>query len=141
MFPKDTIISEESQDLLRRLIEFNPEKRLSWKEFFNHKLFDNANQSTITSDPKLLNYKLSICYTHNCDKVEEQFQKNKEADNPTTQLQCDLNNSIIPQESQQFSYIKSDTPENPKVMNNEYENDVKKVQNRFRHKQSIILFI
>lgn len=39
-FPPSTLISEESQELLRGLLEYDPSARISWKQFFNHRLFD-----------------------------------------------------------------------------------------------------
>lgn len=37
-FPRH--VSEESKDLIRRLLECDPMKRISWPEFFNHPLFN-----------------------------------------------------------------------------------------------------
>lgn len=36
-FPKE--ISDESKDLIRRLLKTNPKERIDWHDFFNHKLF------------------------------------------------------------------------------------------------------
>jgi serine/threonine protein kinase len=38
-YPPDVILSQESLDLLRGLLEANPMQRLNWREFFNHPLF------------------------------------------------------------------------------------------------------
>ena len=38
-FKKKTHFCEQVKNLLRSLLEPNPEKRISWEEFFNHKLF------------------------------------------------------------------------------------------------------
>jgi len=32
-------ISSEAKDLLRKLIEYDPKKRISWSNFFNHKFW------------------------------------------------------------------------------------------------------
>lgn len=39
-FPPGTSISSESQQLLIGLLEYDPSKRISWNEFFNHPLFE-----------------------------------------------------------------------------------------------------
>ena len=39
IFPSNNPISEECKNLLVSLIEFNPEKRIEWNNFFNHELF------------------------------------------------------------------------------------------------------
>ena len=36
-FPKE--VSNESKDLIRRLLKPNPKERIDWKDFFNHPLF------------------------------------------------------------------------------------------------------
>lgn len=36
-------ISPECQNLIRSMLQADPDKRISWKEFFNHKLFDEEN--------------------------------------------------------------------------------------------------
>lgn len=40
-FPKDVKMSDECKDLLVRLLEPDPNQRIEWKEFFEHKLFEN----------------------------------------------------------------------------------------------------
>lgn len=39
MYPPGIMLSQESLDLLRGLLEANPMQRLNWREFFNHPLF------------------------------------------------------------------------------------------------------
>lgn len=40
-------ISDDAKDLLINLMQFDPEKRISWKDFFNHPLFKyNKSKST-----------------------------------------------------------------------------------------------
>ena len=56
-------MSEDTKDLLRNLLTADPRERISWQEFFNHKLF----QHTDTNDP-LLN--------DNSANVEKEFINN-----------------------------------------------------------------
>lgn len=38
-FPSDPVVSEESKDLIRALLQPDPDKRISFSDFFNHKIF------------------------------------------------------------------------------------------------------
>ena len=40
-FPKTISVSEDSKDLIRGILQEDPEDRMSWIEFFQHRLFDN----------------------------------------------------------------------------------------------------
>lgn len=39
------IISNESKDLIQRLLKTNPKERIDWHEFFNHPLFEKYGTS------------------------------------------------------------------------------------------------
>lgn len=39
IFPEAPQISDESKDLLKHMLQFSPDRRITWKEFFNHKIF------------------------------------------------------------------------------------------------------
>lgn len=55
-------ISKEAKDLLARLIEADPNKRIEWKDFFNHPIFHKKE----TLD---LNLKNSVVFRNNEDQV------------------------------------------------------------------------
>lgn len=39
-FPNDVEVSEQCKDLLNKLLKVNPDERIDWSEFFNHKIFE-----------------------------------------------------------------------------------------------------
>ena len=39
-FPKDKNISEEAKNLINKLLQMDPKKRIDWPDFFNHPFFD-----------------------------------------------------------------------------------------------------
>jgi serine/threonine protein kinase len=67
-FPKP--VSAESKDLIQRLLQPNPDKRIDWKDFFGHPLFkkfdDPMNQQDLKKIGGILQSKM----------VNDQFQKN-----------------------------------------------------------------
>ena len=70
-FPRH--VSEESKNLINRLLECDPEKRISWPEFFNHPLFTKfVIKSTIVGNKK--NHMSVIGSNIKCDK---EFLNNK----------------------------------------------------------------
>jgi serine/threonine-protein kinase ULK/ATG1 len=46
-------ISEESEDLLRRMLTEDPQQRISWKEFFTHPLFDRKDFNIVPSHEEI----------------------------------------------------------------------------------------
>lgn len=64
-------ISDNAKDLLINLMQFDPEKRISWKDFFNHSLFKQNNilQESIYRDVQ--QFKLSV------KDVQHLFEINK----------------------------------------------------------------
>lgn len=50
-FPRE--ISDESKDLIKRLLKTNPNERIDWSDFFNHPLFTKFNQVNQEDDVML----------------------------------------------------------------------------------------
>jgi serine/threonine protein kinase len=46
-------ISEESEDLIRRMLTEDPKQRISWKEFFTHPLFDRKDFKIVPSHKEI----------------------------------------------------------------------------------------
>jgi serine/threonine-protein kinase ULK/ATG1 len=65
-------ISPECRDLLVNLIELNPQKRIGWESFFNHKLFSLHQQKKAAHDMMK-----SIMFRTNKDNVVQMFNLNK----------------------------------------------------------------
>lgn len=71
-FPKE--ISEDSKDLIRRLLKTNPKERMDWNEFFNHSLFEVKEKSGINDLYSQIGMMLIEGETQ---QVDSEFQKNK----------------------------------------------------------------
>ena len=64
--------NQDLDDLIKRLLNPDPEKRLSWDEYFNHKFFTKPPVSTITGTNKI-NSSNSIIIKVKIDKDRDQF--------------------------------------------------------------------
>jgi len=73
-FSKDVHISKECKDLLIGLLQYDPKKRIEWKNFFNHPLFDLHNGGD-GDEPIITN---SVIPNRNYqDKIKKEFEKNQ----------------------------------------------------------------
>ena len=72
-FSKDVRISKECKDLLIGLLQYDPKKRIEWKDFFNHLLFDLHNGGD-DDEPIITN---SIIPRNNHKKIIGEFVKNQ----------------------------------------------------------------
>ena len=71
-------ISEESKDLIRRLLKPNPKERIDWLEFFNHPLFqkfDNVGQTNNLND--LYSQIGELMVDNEASNIENEFHKNQ----------------------------------------------------------------
>lgn len=66
-------ISNAAKDLLMRLIEPNPKRRITWDEFFNHKLFVDH-----SADAGLIDPGRSVFLHEKSAVVEDMWNKNRE---------------------------------------------------------------
>src|SRR3990167_7025332 len=94
VIPPNIQVSQESRNLLRDLLEFDPISRISWKKFFNHPLFEKFKSTGFSTLESGLNQSLHHAVPNNHPKfvpqnqpfsqqdvVEIEFlQKKKEAD-------------------------------------------------------------
>lgn len=48
-FDKNIPVSDLMKSLIRSLLQMDPKKRISWEEFFNHKIFDEGPRSKNSS--------------------------------------------------------------------------------------------
>lgn len=72
-FAKDITISKECKDLLIGLLQYDPKKRIEWKEFFNHSLFDLHNGGD-EDEPVITN---SVIPRNNHVNIKKEFVHNK----------------------------------------------------------------
>lgn len=75
LFPQNTKfkISPECKELLINLIELNPQQRISWEGFYNHRLFLLHQQRKAGANDMMK----SIMFRNNKDNVYQQFNVNK----------------------------------------------------------------
>jgi hypothetical protein len=137
-FPKDVTVSEECRNLLISLLQYDPKKRIEWKEFFNHKLFDlhrKAEKNELTQ---------SMLYRENQELVRNQFLKNQKEAEAINDL--DL---IDPQERQEKE-VDAKLEKEEELKNNQYKELVdnerleelfKFARARYCHEKKKIIFI
>ncbi|KAM3137614.1 hypothetical protein pb186bvf_010228 [Paramecium bursaria] len=46
-FNKNIQVSQETQELIRRMLQYDPQKRIQWKELYNHKFITTQNQNQL----------------------------------------------------------------------------------------------
>ena len=135
-FPK--VISEESKDLINRLLEPDPKKRINWGEFFNHSLFFKYK-----SRSPLDNILSMIGGVLGGDKqIDEEFVKNQRR---KTLLEKDV--KFLNQEGllKFENGIKPVTIKEKKIkLNNKVYSDediFKEIEYRYSHEKNKLLFI
>ena len=72
-FSKDVHISKECKDLLIGLLQYDPKKRIEWKNFFNHPLFDLHNGRD-GDEPIITN---SVIPRNNQKNIKKEFMHNQ----------------------------------------------------------------
>lgn len=87
LFPTNTKfkISPECKELLISLIELNPQQRISWEAFYNHKIFQMHQQKKAGANDMMK----SIMFRNNKDTVYQQFNVNKLDKGAEIELQMD----------------------------------------------------
>lgn len=77
-FPKS--VSEDSKDVLKKMLTMDPNKRINWSELFNHSIFNKTNEvkpSVLEGLGKLLQTFHQGVVTKEMKNPNEQFQQNK----------------------------------------------------------------
>lgn len=131
-------VSQNSEDLLRRILTIDPNERISWNEFFKHPLFAESNGL----NNSLMGVALSIGNTINARnlKFEREFSKNQEDKNPSNNVSF-LNTSEIALENKntlQSRYVKENE------MNIEEEEEIeailtmREILMRYNHERNIL---
>ena len=85
-FPSDKCsVSPECKDLLIKLLEIDPKKRIEWDDFFHHKLFISHQQKKKQKE-NALNMRQSVMFRNNEDQVQQLFDQNKTKNEPESDL-------------------------------------------------------
>lgn len=129
IIPNQPPTSPECKDLLKRLIEPNPNQRIEWYQFYNHPLFEKH----LSGQSKTIDMRQSVMFRNNEDRVNKLFTKNRAAkDQNDVQLVDPL--KIKLDENNLHSEEISQTDKNSeKVMSN--------IRQRYVHEKKIIVFI
>ena len=72
--PSNPPTSNECKELLRALITPDPNRRIEWDDFFNHKLFDNYQDN---NQPAPADMRQSVMFRNHEDRVNQLFKNNK----------------------------------------------------------------
>jgi serine/threonine-protein kinase ULK/ATG1 len=72
-FPKDIVVSNECKDLLIRLLQYDANNRIEWKEFFNHALFELHSKA---KKGKIQDITQSMFERQNEENVKKEFANN-----------------------------------------------------------------
>ena len=137
-FPKDVPVSEECRHLLIHLLQYEPKKRIEWKDFFKHELFNlhrKKEKNELTQ---------SMIYREHQELVRNQFLQNKkDADNIKNQ------NLLDPKDLDEKS-VKVKVEKEEDIQNNKYKEamDNEKLEELFKfararycHEKKKIIFI
>lgn len=87
-------ISAECKDLLVRLLEQDPKKRIEWDEFFNHPLFSLHEQKRQAKEASA-NMRQSVMFRNNEHIVQKMFDQNKKEDMKEVELAQDPENVTL----------------------------------------------
>lgn len=132
-FPSNPPISANCKELLRGLLQPDPNKRIEWKNFFQHKLFDNF-QDPGQHQVNMADMKQSVMFRNNEDKVKNLFNKNKvRDDNKEVELEAEPENIQIDQ--------KNAYKEEEAAGEQEIERAINQGKTRFTHEKKVIVFI
>ena len=127
--PPEPEVSKDSIILLQRLIEKDPEKRISWGELFNHPIFNSKERSNLGT---------AVPWKPGQDQVNDDFEKNKKnkfVDDTSSPLSSPLKfQGEIPKEISNFFPAKP-----PAAPTNAHL--VARVINRLHHEKRVLNFL
>ena len=128
-FSKDVQLSKECKDLLIGLLQYDPKKRIEWKNFFNHPLFDLHNGAG-DEEPMITN---SIIPRNNHKKIKKEFIKNQKT---ATQGEYALKN---PKDMNDICAPRASTYKSPhdEPRNEKMYMEIEKMQKQEEYKKSI----
>lgn len=141
-FPKDTPISEECKSLLISLLQFDPVKRIEWKDFFNHALFNLHAKSNQARGIDNINNSL-------LDRQNELQIKNEFNNNKKTAEQANTN-LIHPEQLESGNIVRKNAEETPIAgdakfaqiaKNEDIEEAHRNIKTRYIHEKKKIIFI
>jgi serine/threonine-protein kinase ULK/ATG1 len=129
-FPASPPISQHCKTLLKGLMTPDPNRRISWDNFFNHPLFENHMEGQTAPAPQ--DMRQSVMFRNNEDRVAKLFKNNrKEADPNIVHLEDDP--TKIRLDMQRAHRIKEDEHRTERI--------VESARRRYTHEKKVIVFM
>ena len=133
IIPSNPPTSLHCKSLLKSLLNADPNRRIEWKDFFNHKLFESFQQPAPESAP-MMDMKQSVMFRNNEDKVKKLFKNNKDVeDGKEVELKENPEDITIDENN----LYRKDS-ENHQV---ELDRAINQAKTRFTHEKKTIVFI
>lgn len=126
--PNHPPTTPECKQLLKQLMEPNPNRRIEWYQFFNHQLFDKHSHG----NPQPQDMRQSVMFRNHEDRVAKLFQKNRQQKDQPIQLVDPLNIKLD---------MKNIHREESSQSDKEKERVVSQARQRYVHEKKIIVFI
>ena len=137
-FPKDVPISAECKNLLINLMQYDPKKRIEWKDFFNHALFDLHSKNK----PGFGNLTNSMLYRNHEDKVKKEFSKNKVTAKDTKLIDPnEMESGSLKKNKAEEESVDNDTKLQEIAQREKFEEAFKYIRARYCHEKKKIIFI
>jgi len=134
IIPSTPPTTPQCKELLRALLQADPTKRIEWKDFFNHKIFQQAEaQNQQIQAPIATDMRQSVMFRNNEDKVKKMFNNNRERDD---NKEVELVDPLEVQIDQNNLYR-----DNQPAQQVEIEKAINQGKNRFTHEKKTIVFL
>lgn len=125
-FPSNPPTSNECKDLLRGMLESNPNARMGWQQFYNHRLFMLYQKGPTNTDMRQ-----SVMFRNHEEKVKKLFLQNRDnVKNQETELYNDPTKIKLDPSSQQYANYSSDN-----------SRQISSAIKRYTHEKKIVVFI
>ena len=134
VIPSSPQTSQACKDLLKGLLQSDPNKRIEWNAFFSHKIFESAQPASPSQPQQHVDLmKQSVMFKNNENKVKKLFEMNKHQQIADVELEAEPENIKIKQED----LYKESSPQ----VQVEIERATNQAKTRFVHEKKTIVFI
>lgn len=138
-FPKDIPISSECKHLLINLLQYDAQKRIEWKDFFNHPLFELHAKN---KPGNLGNINNSMLYRDHESTVKQEFTKNKEVAVDTKLVDPEtLDTNNVQKKNTEEENVANTGELDVFAQNERFEEALKYIRARYCHEKKKIIFI
>lgn len=138
-FPKDIATSPECRDLLVRLLQYDANSRIEWKEFFNHPLFELHSKA---KKGKIQDISQSMLERQNEENVKKEFVNNmhQAVENATFVDPEKAKAEEVAARPAEETELKGDTE---KRLEEEFslETNFKLIRSRYVHEKKTVIFV